>query len=71
MPEELARTKVGENMPTSVNKRLKEKLRQEKQRDKAAKRENRRSVTRPEVEPGVDPDLVGIEPGPQPILEDP
>lgn len=60
-------------MPTSVNKRLKEKLRQEKQRDKAQKRENRRATTvdRPEGEPGEDPDLAGIVPGPQPIVEDP
>ena len=58
-------------MATSVNKRLKEKLRQEKQRDKALKRENRRNnAERPEVAPGEDPDLAGIVPGPQPVLEE-
>jgi hypothetical protein len=58
-------------MPTSVNKRLKEKLRQEKQRDKAQKREDRRAnIVRPEAAPGEDPDLVGIVPGPQPVVED-
>jgi hypothetical protein len=59
-------------MATSVNKRLKEKLRQEKQRDKAQKREHRRAnVVRPDAPPGEDPDIAGIIPGPQPIIEEP
>lgn len=59
-------------MATTVNKRLKERQRQEKQKDKALKREQRKGAreTRVATEPGVDPDLIGIVPGPQPILED-
>lgn len=59
-------------MPISVNKRMKEKARQEKQQDKAARRvqrKNERSQRSP-VKPGEDPDIAGIVPGPQPILEE-
>jgi hypothetical protein len=57
----------------SVNKRLKEKNRNDKQRDKAAKRLERsrakaeRGPNDPEEE---DPDIAGIVPGPQPIIEE-
>jgi hypothetical protein len=59
-------------MPTSVNKRLKEKARQEKQQDKAEKRQQRKAE-RPPSAPGVageDPDIAGIVPGPQPVFDD-
>lgn len=59
-------------MPVSLNKRLKEKARQEKQQDKAAKRQQRK-IERNQRTPGnpdEDPDLAGIVPGPQPILDD-
>lgn len=56
----------------SVNKRLKERQRQEHQREKEQKREQRRleKEARPPGAAGVDPDIAGIVPGPQPILED-
>lgn len=59
-------------MPISLNKRLKEKARQEKQQDKAAKRSQRKTERdqRGPVAPGEDPDIAGIVPGPQPILEE-
>ena len=59
-------------MPISLNKRLKEKARQEKQQDKAEKRQQRKVERdqRAPVNPGEDPDIAGIVPGPQPILED-
>jgi hypothetical protein len=52
-------------------KRQKELKRQEKAQDKASKREERKKekATRPTVE-GEDPDIAGIIPGPQPILEE-
>lgn len=56
----------------SVKKRLKEAARLEHQRHKAAKRQQRRAAkasSGPRV-PGEDPDIAGIIPGPQPILED-
>jgi len=59
-------------MSISLNKRLKEKARQEKQQDKAAKR-NQRKLERTQREPttpGEDPDIAGIIPGPQPLLEE-
>jgi hypothetical protein len=59
-------------MPISLNKRLKEKARQEKQQDKAAKRDQRKAERnqRSPAQPGEDPDIAGIVPGPQPVLED-
>ncbi|MFO0644909.1 MAG: hypothetical protein U0326_01645 [Polyangiales bacterium] len=56
----------------SFAKRQKEQARAEKQREKAAERA-RRAVDRknkPEGEPGVDPDIAGVIPGPQPVVED-
>jgi|JI10StandDraft_1071094.scaffolds.fasta_scaffold4049072_2 hypothetical protein len=54
-------------------KRQKERQRADKQKEKAQKRAERaRDATRrPDGEAGVDPDLVGIVPGPQPVVEDP
>jgi hypothetical protein len=59
-------------MPTSVNKRLKERARQDKQREKEEKRQRKRQerAQRAPGEEGVDPDIAGIIPGPQPIPED-
>jgi hypothetical protein len=58
-------------MPISANKRLKEKARQDKARDKAAVRQQRKHEkdARPEPAPGEDPDIAGIVPGPQPVVE--
>ena len=57
---------------TTFQKRQKERARLDKQRDKDAKRKERRDEpsTRAVGEPGVDPDIAGIIPGPQPVLED-
>jgi len=59
-------------MPTSVNKRLKERARQDKQREKEEKRQRKRQERsqRAPGEEGIDPDIAGIIPGPQPIPED-
>lgn len=56
----------------SVKKRQKELTRQEHQREKAAKRAQRKAEkgTREEGSEGEDPDLAGIVPGPQPVLEE-
>jgi hypothetical protein len=58
-------------MRISVNKRLKEKAREEKQLDKAQRRQERRKERdqRAAPMPGIDPDIAGIVPGPQPLLE--
>ena len=58
-------------MPISANKRLKEKARQDKAKDKAAQRAQRKTEQdqRPEVAPGEDPDIAGIVPGQQPVVE--
>jgi hypothetical protein len=59
---------------TTFAKRQKERARQDKQREKDAKRKQRRddrdATPRAPGEPGVDPDIAGIIPGPQPIVED-
>lgn len=59
-------------MPISVNKRLKEKARQEKQQDKAERRQQRKveKSHRSPTTPGEDPDLAGIVPGPQPVIDE-
>lgn len=59
-------------MNPSLNKRQKERERQERQRAKAEKRKQRRDekANAPEGAPGEDPDIAGIVPGPQPILEE-
>jgi hypothetical protein len=57
---------------STFQKRQKEKARIDRQREKEAKRKQRRDE-RPErvaSAPGVDPDIAGIIPGPQPIVED-
>jgi len=59
-------------MPTSVNKRLKERARQDKQREKEEKRQRKRQerAQRAPGEEGIDPDIAGIVPGPQPIPQE-
>jgi hypothetical protein len=56
-------------MPTTFNKRLKERARQDKARDKAAEREQRKvsKANKLPHAPGEDPDIAGIVPGPQPL----
>jgi hypothetical protein len=57
---------------TTFQKRQKERARLDAQREKDAKRKQRREErpARVATEPGVDPDIAGIVPGPQPIVED-
>jgi hypothetical protein len=57
---------------TTFQKRQKERTRQDRQKEKDAQRKQRRENPAPRAagEPGVDPDIAGIIPGPQPILED-
>jgi hypothetical protein len=57
---------------TTFQKRQKERARQDRQREKEAARKARRDNPAPRAatEPGVDPDIAGIIPGPQPIVED-
>jgi hypothetical protein len=54
-----------------ANKRNKERARQQKQKDKAVDRESRKrdKGVRVDHPPGEDPDIAGIVPGPQPVLE--
>jgi hypothetical protein len=57
-----------------ATKRQKEAARRDKQRKKDEKREQRKreKADRPDrpLMPGEDPDIAGIVPGPQPIVED-
>ena len=56
----------------AAEKRKKEVLRQKWQKEKAERRQQRQSE-RPglnPLDPDEDPDLAGIVPGPQPIIED-
>lgn len=57
---------------TTFQKRQKERARLDKQREKDEKRKQRRDEKPAQVarEPGVDPDIAGIIPGPQPIIEE-
>lgn len=52
-------------------KRQREVARQEHQREKAAKKEQRKAdkLPREPGKEGEDPDLAGIVPGPQPVIE--
>ena len=56
----------------SIGKRQKELARQEKARDKVSKRAQRaeEKKNRPDPIPGEDPDIAGVIPGPQPILDE-
>jgi len=55
----------------SIQKRQKERDRQEHQRAKAEKRKQRREDTvKPKTADGEDPDIAGIVPGPQPVVEE-
>jgi hypothetical protein len=57
----------------SINKRNREQAKREKQQEKAARRQARaadRQTPRSGIGDGEDPDIAGIVPGPQPILEE-
>ena len=62
------------NQRATENKRKRERSRQENVESKHEKREARKEARKERDETkasgGVDPDLIGIFPGPQPILED-
>ncbi len=53
-------------------KRQKELARQQRQREKKVERDERKTAAkdRPKSEGSEDPDIAGIVPGPQPILEE-
>jgi len=55
-----------------ADKRNKERARQQKQQDKAADREARKREKKSSADSasGEDPDIAGIVPGPQPIVEE-
>ena len=55
-----------------ATKRQKEAARRDYQRRKEEKKEQRKreKAERPPLAPGEDPDIAGIVPGPQPILEE-
>jgi len=55
-----------------ADKRNKERARQQKQQEKAADREARKREKnlRGSAAPGEDPDIAGIVPGPQPVIEE-
>jgi hypothetical protein len=57
---------------TTFQKRQKERARADRQREKDAKRKQRLAErpARVATEPGVDPDIAGIIPGPQPVVDD-
>ena len=57
---------------TTFQKRQKERARLDKQREKEAKRKERREApsTRVNDGSGVDPDIAGIVPGPQPVVDE-
>ena len=53
-------------------KRQRENQRREKAKDKEQRKaERRKSVDSPAVAEGEDPDIAGIVPGPQPVVEEP
>jgi hypothetical protein len=56
----------------TIQKREREKARRSRQIEKDALRKQRREARgeRPPGEPGVDPDIAGIVPGPQPVLDE-
>ena len=54
----------------SVTKRQKERNRQEKAREKDVKRKIRQENKPDRPANGEDPDIAGIIPGPQPVLEE-
>ncbi len=57
---------------STFQKRQKERARIDRQREKDEKRKQRRLERSERVAsaPGVDPDIAGIVPGPQPVVED-
>lgn len=55
--------------PTSFRKRERERALQQKQQDKAIKRKEKKTETKDRPADGEDPDIAGIVPGPQPVVE--
>jgi len=53
----------------TFTKRQKERARQDRQREKQLAKEARKRVVRTVGPPGEDPDIAGIIPGPQPVVE--
>jgi hypothetical protein len=62
---------MASNARPSQAKRQKERDRVSRQKDKVAQRAQRKEekARRPDRAEGEDPDIAGIVPGPQPILE--
>jgi hypothetical protein len=54
----------------TFKKRERERNRDEKKREKERRRQERQNAPRPDVATGEDPDLAGIVPGPQPVLDE-
>jgi hypothetical protein len=54
----------------TFKKRERERARDEKKREKERRRQERKNAPRPDVNSGEDPDLIGIVPGPQPVLDE-
>ena len=64
-------SRFSPRMNPSISNRQKERERQEHQRAKAERRKQRREEKTPRVGgSGEDPDIAGIVPGPQPLLEE-
>ena len=61
------------NIRATQEKRRREKLKVESRQEKERTREHRKEQKKLRSEtriPGVDPDLIGIYPGPQPVIEE-
>lgn len=54
----------------TFKKRERERARDEKKREKERRRQERKNSPRPDAGSGEDPDLAGIVPGPQPVLDE-
>lgn len=64
---------MASNQRATQEKRRRERSKQENKVEKGEdrlKRKEARKVRNENLKPGEDPDLVGIYPGPQPIVED-
>ena len=54
----------------TFKKRERERARDEKRREKERKRQERKNSPTPDRADGEDPDIAGIVPGPQPVVEE-
>ncbi|HEU5059216.1 MAG TPA: hypothetical protein VFU21_21940 [Kofleriaceae bacterium] len=54
----------------TFKKRERERARDERRKEKERRRQERKNEPRPDVAPGEDPDIAGIVPGPQPVLDE-